>query len=185
MIDNIKEDLLLNSELVLAKVHPELAERVRNLITMLADSGYYFGAHMGLRTWDEQAALYAQGRNHISVVNELRYKAGWQPIAEWQNKKVTRACAGKSFHNYGLAADIVEDGDPENAGIQWSWASTKSYLKIGPLSKELGLAWGGFWKSFVDYPHIELTGGLSLEEARLGYLRGGLDYVWQSVSEKL
>lgn len=185
MILNIKQDLLTNSEPVLQKVHPVLAERVRSLISMLADSGYYFGAHMGLRTMDEQAALFAQGRQSLLTVNELRYKAGWLPIADWQNKRVTNARAGKSWHNFGLAVDIVEDGNPDKIGIQWSWASTKSYLKIGTFTQTVGLGWGGFWKSFVDLPHVELTCGMTLEEARVGHLRGGLPYVWESLNLKL
>lgn len=184
-IDNIKLDLLTNSESVLSKVHPIVGERVRNLISVLADSGYYFGAHMGLRSMDEQAALYAQGRQTLLTVNALRYTAGWQPIADWQNKRVTKAPAGKSWHNFGLAVDIVEDGNPDKVGIQWSWASTKSYLKIGGFAKQVGLDWGGFWKSFVDLPHVELTAGMTLEEARIGYLRGGLPYVWESLNLKL
>jgi peptidoglycan L-alanyl-D-glutamate endopeptidase CwlK len=160
--DHIAE-LLSVSAPKLDRVHPLLASRVKNVIRILACQGLYFGAFMGLRTWEEQDALYAQGRT----------KPG---------KRVTKAPGGSSWHNFGLAVDLVEDGDPEKAGIQWSWAKNADYLKIGAVAKQYGLEWGGWWKSIVDYPHVELTGGLTLAQARELYTAGGLPKVWNAVN---
>ena len=95
----------------------------------------------GTRTWAEQDAIYAQGRT----------KPG---------KIVSRARAGESRHNFGLAIDLglFKDG---------------KYLGTHPLYKEIGkivkgfpqLEWGGNWK-FVDEPHVEFKTGLTLAQMR-------------------
>jgi peptidoglycan L-alanyl-D-glutamate endopeptidase CwlK len=121
---------------------------------------------MGLRTIAEQDALYAQGRTT-------------------PGKIVTNAPGGSSFHNFGLAVDLVEDGDANNAGIQWSWANNVNYLKIGDLATQVGLEWGGFWKSMKDYPHVQLTTGLTISDANALYHLGGLPKVWERVDARL
>lgn len=121
---------------------------------------------MGLRTYEEQDALYAQGRT----------KPG---------NKVTNAPGGSSWHNFGLAVDLVEDGDPNKAGVQWSWAKSADFLRIGDKAKQVGLDWGGFWKSLKDYPHVELTMGLTLEDARELYRIGGINRVWRELDNRL
>jgi len=58
-----------------------------------------------LRTMEEQAALYAQGRESFRDVNAKRQKAGMYlfKTADENKKKVTNAAAGLSIHNYGMA----------------------------------------------------------------------------------
>ena len=84
-------------------------------------------------------------------MNVARKKAGMDPIDEKENKKtVSGADAGESNHNFQMAFDVVVfDG--------------KNYLPESPLSKaaavlgkQLGLSWGGDWKSRKDEPHYEL-----------------------------
>lgn len=158
--------LLAGSERVFIRVYPELAIRGKKLITALAAAGLPFGAFMGLRTFTEQNALYEQGRS-------------------LPGKVITNARGGSSWHNFGLALDMVEDGDLEQAGIQWSWKKNADYLLIGDIAKSVGLEWGGFWKSFKDYPHVQLTGSLSLPEANRIYQVNGLDGVYYEVSKRL
>jgi peptidoglycan L-alanyl-D-glutamate endopeptidase CwlK len=156
-------DVLKVSEKVLDKVHPLLALKTVKLIELMASNELYFGAHMGLRTIAEQDALYAQGRT----------KPG---------KKVTNAKGGQSWHNFGLAIDLVEDGDPK-PGVQWSWANLNNFLKIGTYAKEVGLEWGGWWKSMKDYPHVEMKGDLTLSSAQAICRVGGLPMVWQNITD--
>ena len=68
---------------------------------------------------------------------------------------VTRAGAGMSFHQYGLAADsafvregklVISEKDP--------WAM-RGYQLYGELAAAAGLAWGGNWR-MRDYGHVEL-----------------------------
>lgn len=101
-----------------------------------------------LRTFAEQDALYAQGRT----------KSG---------KVVTKAKAGQSYHNYGLAIDITllsEDGksliwdlkhDGKDLGVAPDW------LEVAEEFKKRGWVWGGDFKRFKDYPHFEKTGNKS------------------------
>lgn len=87
----------------------------------------------GLRTIAEQNALYAQGRT----------KPG---------QKVTNAKGGSSYHNYGLAIDLVE---MKNGEANWNF----KYELLIPFAKKYNLVWGGTFKSIVDKPHFELTFG--------------------------
>lgn len=107
----------------------------------------------GLRTFDEQAAIYAQGRT----------KPG---------KIVTNAKPGSSYHNYGLAIDVAplsEDGK----SINWDY----NFKLLCPFAKNHGLRWGGDWdgdgktkadgdkdEHLVDYPHFELTFGVNWKQ---------------------
>lgn len=88
----------------------------------------------GYRTFAEQNKLYAQGRT----------TAG---------KKVTNAKGGQSYHNYGLAFDCYFT---KNGSVDFSKGITPEVAEIG---KELGLEWGGNWKSLKDLPHFQLTKG--------------------------
>lgn len=105
-----------------------------------------------LRTFAEQDALYAQGRT----------KSG---------AKVTNAKGGQSYHNYGLALDIVllVDTDKNGSFETASWdektdfdADTKSdWQEIVAIFKRHGWEWGGDW-SFRDSPHFQKTFGKSI-----------------------
>lgn len=90
------------------------------------------------RTWEEQNALYAQGRT----------KPG---------KVVTNARGGESMHNFGLAIDVVEikNGEPLWTNDRWA--------KIGQIGKSVGFEWGGDWR-FTDKPHFQNTRGMSLAQ---------------------
>ena len=73
-------------------------------------------------------------------------------------KTVTKVKGGASFHNYGLAIDVVE--------IKGKSALYKNsqWKKIGKIGKQHGFEWGGDWKRFVDKPHFQITFGYSTEE---------------------
>jgi len=103
----------------------------------------------GYRTFAEQNKLYAQGRT----------TAG---------KKVTNAKGGQSYHNYALAFDCYFTKDGK---VDFSHAITPEVAKIG---NELGLEWGGNWKSLKDYPHFQLTKG-SISELLARYNSGKKD----------
>lgn len=110
-----------------------------------------------LRTFEEQAALYAQGRTKL-------YDAKGKRLGI-----VTNAKAGQSMHNYGLALDIalLVDRDGNGTFESASWEHTVDFDKDGKadwkevaeIFKAHGWSWGGDWKSFKDYPHFEKTFG--------------------------
>jgi hypothetical protein len=154
----------LISEERLAKVHPAVATRARAMIELLAHAGIQIMVTQGLRTWEEQDALYAKGRTVAPIGNKY---------------VVTKAKGGQSFHNFGLAVDIVildamgkTDWDVNHPG--WAAAS-----KAG---KSVGFEWGGDWTGFKDLPHYQLTNGLVLDRCRTLYASGGLPAVWEQAA---
>src|SRR5262245_49894508 len=76
----------------LSLVHPGLGSRGRTLMALCAQAGIAILVTQGLRTWKEQDALYAKGRTAPPI--------GKKYI-------VTNAKGGSSWHNFGLAFDIV------------------------------------------------------------------------------
>lgn len=168
-------------------VHPILQAWTLKIVEAAAYHNLYFAAFMGLRTWELQDALYSQGREQLDVVNARRSLAGLGPITAEENKKiVTNARGGDSWHNYGLAVDLVEDGDAQQAGVQWSWSKNLDYLSLGKVVQTTRLEWGGLWKSIKDYPHIQMTCGLSLAIAKDRYLRSrDIKKVWTEVEKTM
>lgn len=145
---------------VISKLEPRFAEKVMDFLEIARESGLNVDALAGIRTFKEQDALYAQGRS----------KPG---------KKVTNAKGGQSWHNYGLAVDIVF-----KVNGTWSWDEANPWSKLGMIGQQHGLEWGGAWKTSKDRPHFQYTGGLSIKEAMLTYAEGGLERVWQEVYRK-
>lgn len=88
-------------------------------------------AHCVVRNLAEQTARYVQGHS--------------------------KAKAGQSAHNYGLAVDLV------HSVMAWNMPR-ESWLLIGHIGKEvatqngLKLVWGGDWKTLWDPAHWELKG---------------------------
>ena len=37
-------------------------------------------------------------------------------------------------------------------------------MEVVAIAKNLGFDWGGDWSGFKDYPHLQMTFGLSLRE---------------------
>ena len=103
----------------------------RQFITALRDRGIDARIISGTRSYDEQNALYAQGRTRPGQI-------------------VTKARAGYSNHNFGIAFDI---GIFENGRYL---PQSPLYAQAGPIGKSFGLSWGGDWLRFRDEPHYEL-----------------------------
>lgn len=105
-----------------------------------------------LRTFAEQDKLYAKGRTEPGSI-------------------VTKAKAGLSYHNYGLAVDIVliydADGDGKYDKAVWDVKKDfdgdkkSDWMEVVEIFKQYGWAWGGDWR-FVDYPHFQKTFGHSV-----------------------
>jgi peptidoglycan L-alanyl-D-glutamate endopeptidase CwlK len=149
----------------LTALHPTVHRLCNRHITACQQSGIDLLVTCTLRSGDEQNALYAQGRQPLDVVNGLRTVLGLAPITEKENSRtVTDARGGYSFHQYGLAYDVVplESGKPawdEHAGI-WS--------RVGAIGEQCGLEWAGKWVHRTEYPHFQWSGGLSLANLLAG-----------------
>jgi peptidoglycan L-alanyl-D-glutamate endopeptidase CwlK len=128
------------SEKVIATLLPQVRPIARALVQKAAAAGISIRVISGLRSYEEQAALYAQGRTA-------------------SGKTVTNARPGYSNHNFGIAFDIgVFEGSkylPESP----------KYKAVGALGMDLGLEWGGNWKTIVDQPHYQLRPAWAADES--------------------
>lgn len=93
----------------------------------------------GYRTFEESDKIYQQGRTTPGEI-------------------VSNAKAGQSWHNFGLAVDfaLVVNGKTiwDQHNPQWS--------TVVNIFKAHGFTWGGDWKGFKDYPHLEMKFGQTL-----------------------
>lgn len=132
-------------------LHPELRKKAEALIALSSAAGIHIAISQGLRTIEQQDALYAQGRTAPGPI-------------------VTNAQGGHSYHNFGLAFDIVVIRDSKatwDDKVDVNENDVPDYVDVGTIGEQLGLEWGGRWK-FRDLPHFQMTFGLSLEELRNG-----------------
>lgn len=113
-------------------LHPDIRKAVTGFIAEAENElGITLRIVQGLRTVEEQNALYAKGRTA-------------------PGQKVTNAKGGSSFHNYGLAIDVAE---LKNGVINWGF----DYDLLLPFANKYGFKWGGMFTSIVDKPHFEKT----------------------------
>lgn len=115
----------------------------------------------GLRSYPQQDALWQQGRTT-------------------PGKIVTKATAGHSMHNFGLAVDVApmgEDGKPDWNGKDEKWQ------EILDKAPSCGLAEGATWRTFPDEPHLYLAGCPADPDDRVRELfeSGGLPAVWAAL----
>lgn len=96
--------------------------------------------------------------------------------------KVTNARGGQSYHNYGLAADIVllKDKDGNGTFETASWETNVDFdgdgvadwQEVVKIFKAFGWEWGGDWK-FTDMPHFQKTLGHSIKDLQKMYAAQG------------
>lgn len=119
-------------------LHPAIRGEVVELYTKasaLMPEGIIIRITQALRSIEYQNKLYAQGRTA-------------------PGKIVTNAMGGRSYHNYGLAFDfcLIKDG-------KVSWEVDKNWQLVASVFKNADYIWGGDFKRFKDYPHLEKTFG--------------------------
>lgn len=112
-------------------LQPDLQVMARELLARCEAVGIPLVVTQTLRTFEEQQALYDQGRT----------KPG---------KIVTNAKAGESPHNFGLAFDVAFK--TPGGGVTWDGP----WQQVGGIGANIGLSWGGRWKGFKDFPHFEV-----------------------------
>ena len=117
-------------------LHPDIKSKVKEFIIRAEkELGIKLRVTAALRTWAEQSTLYKQGRTTAGKI-------------------VTSAKAGQSYHNYGLAIDVVEI---KNGKALWN---NPNWKKIGQLGESIGFTWGGRWtRGKNDKPHFQMTFG--------------------------
>ena len=136
-------------------LHPHVRRMAEQLLSDAAEAGIPLTVTFTHRSLSTQAVLYAQGR---SVPGPI----------------VTNARPGYSFHNYGLALDVVPT---KLLGLQ-KWGDTPAHqqrtnalwTQVGALGKAIGFRWGGDFRSMPDRPHFEWSASLTLADLRRGLL---------------
>lgn len=115
-------------------VHPRLVQVVLQILDRLP-----MFVVMGVRTPEQQAALYAQGRT-----------APGHLVTD-KDGVIRRSNHEPALDGLGHAVDCAFLGpDP--------FAATHDWLAYGLLGEAAGLIWGGRWHTLVDRPHLELPG---------------------------
>lgn len=83
-----------------------------------------------------------------------------------------------SNHQFGLAVDlypITPSGGFYGGKRLDRWPH---WAELGKIGKDLGLAWGGDWKSFKDYVHFENLYGAPRKMVIMQYYSHGIQRVW-------
>lgn len=150
----------------LSQVCPQLADLIKQLAERLElePEKFILQVSCGLRSWVEQDALYSLGRTA-------------------PGNKVTNAKGGTSWHNFGLAVDIVMD-DPSKPGFQADWVEAHpNWQRMIAIAESLGLVSGSRWTKPHDGPHLQLTGRFPTaptDEVRQLFKDGGMIAVWEA-----
>lgn len=161
--------------LKLQAVHPLLAAKVESLVVdfeAISAEGWYNAlagdtlvVAQALRTWADQEALWLKGRDGAGNV-----------IAP--GEVVTNAEPGYSWHEFGLAVDLV----PKSLLTTPNWSPESDLWAVMTNAAErLGLVCGACW-AHKDLPHVQLTGKFGVTpdaSVRALYLgNGGKKAVW-------
>lgn len=124
-----------------SRFQPLVGRTAQELVSRMKAAGFPIRVTSTYRSSEEQAMLYAQGRTMPGNI-------------------VTNAKAGESFHNYGVAFDVVF----REQGYE---ASDAMWKNLGSVGKALGLEWGGDWKN-PDRPHFSQKLGYTLKDFQTG-----------------
>ncbi len=143
---------LVNRDLTL--LHPAMRERVRQLMDDIQAENLPLKVFEAWRSPERQSSLYAQGRTS-------------------PGQKVTFARAWESYHQYGLAVDIVGF---VNGG--WTWDLPEPvWAKMHELGAAHGLERLGF-----ETPHLQLA-DLKIGDLMKGRWPDGGDTSWRDAME--
>ena len=151
---------------IISQIHPVIQHKVKYILVRAHQQGLPVYLFEGLRTFYKSHQYFMQGRNEKGEIVD-------------RTKVITYADAGYSWHNYGLAVDIVF-----KINGRWSWSFKLPWQDLGLIGKEVGMFWGGDFRNFKDYPHFQFTCGMPIKNALKKYKEGGLNLVWKSVSSK-
>ena len=109
---------------------PEMQTAMITLMQLMGKEypQYDFTITEGLRTLAEQAELFKKGSS------------------------TTNAPAGKSYHNFGVGADMYP---LTTEGILPYEPNKAVYQRMGEVAGNVGLEWGGNWTSPFDPGHFQ------------------------------
>lgn len=121
-------------------LHPDMQPLCRQWLQQCTDGGLDVRILITYRTAEEQDRLYAQGRTAPGkIVTNLKGSASKHCFT------INCEPAAKAF-DFGVfeGAKYITDGHDER------------YFLAGKLGENLGLTWGGSFKSIFDPSHLEI-----------------------------
>lgn len=134
-------------------LHPVVFAKQNELILETGKAGITILITDGFRSSEEQDAIYAKGRTAEGTV-------------------VTQVQGGHSYHNYGLAIDFALRTKKGEVIWDMKYDGNKNgqadWMEVVAIAKRLGFSWGGDWKNFPDYPHLQIDFGYSIRQLRNG-----------------
>ena len=145
--------------------------------------------HPALR--EEAKQIYAEICERLTGRAMCRFAYTLRTFAEQdalynQKPKVTKAKGGQSYHNYGLAVDIVLLlNDSKVASLDtvtdFDGDGLADWQEVVYVFGLFGWEWGGNWKTFPDKPHFQKTFGLTISEClnrhNTGQVISGTNYI--------
>jgi len=141
--------------------HPAIRTKAHEWLVNCSIQNIGVRVTQAIRDYEYQDLLYEQGRT----------KPG---------KIITNAQGGQSWHNFGLAFDFCLFH--RDRTISWDMIEDlnhdgiSDWTEVVHIANDLGFEWGGDWsKEFRDYPHFQMTFGLTIKEARRRYENGLCD----------
>ncbi|WP_437830667.1 peptidoglycan-binding protein [Niallia taxi] len=131
-------------------------EKVLDIIEQAYAEGIYVLITSGYRSVAEQNKLFAKSR----TTAQLRALGITGIEGQPNEKKVTNAYGTLSNHTQGIAVDYCLTNKSATTSY---WVVNKDWRRVAAIAKSMGFAWGGDWKGFVDNPHLEYTGKITVE----------------------
>jgi hypothetical protein len=151
----------------LEQLVPALKSGVLKIVQACANNGVDLRSNTGLREPFEQARLWRQSRSIEEITERIVFlKSQSAPFLAYciesvgpQNgKHVTNAVPGLSWHQWGEAIDFFW---LVNGAAEWSVKKLidgkNGYQELAAQAAKIGLDAGGLWKTFKDWPHVQLT----------------------------
>lgn len=137
----------------ITELHPVVFTKQNELISEAGKAGITILITDGFRSNEDQDAIYAKGRTT-------------------EGKIVTQVQGGQSYHNYGLAIDFALRTKKGEVVWDMKYDGNKNgqadWMEVVAIAKRLGFTWGGDWKNFPDYPHLQIDFGYSIRQLRNG-----------------
>lgn len=124
-------------------LYSKIKDKYMLLQTKMNKLGMPIKLSEGFRSAKKQNEYYAKGRTT-------------------EGKIITNAQGLQSYHNFGLAFDVIF--------IKYNWNAPQNWWDtLGKEGEKLGLTWGGRWE-MRDYTHFELHDGFTWKDVE-PYLR--------------
>jgi peptidoglycan LD-endopeptidase CwlK len=133
-----------------ADLAPFFAQKLTSAIDDCVSDGYLIRLFEGFRSIERQRWLYASGRTRPGSI-------------------VTHAKAGQSWHQLGVACDVVG-----YAGGHWDWSI--DYDKIDVIFKA-----HGFESLKFERAHKQIRGGLTIAQAQRIVANESIEALWSQL----